>query len=108
MANISIIYLYCTLLHDVRVCIRVAYMPRTSAAAAVLLCSVLLYCCCLLLLFVIVCRMAKNVLRFIPCDSSVLFLFIQTRFIFNVRLAWQYCGIYSAGFLPIIRITLPQ
>ena len=55
-----------------------------------LLCSVL-YCsccswCCLRMLFVIACQMAKLLLWFISSDSSVLFLFIETRFNFNVPL----------------------
>ena len=49
--------LYCTLLHDVRVCICI-YLPCTSAAAAALLCVAILL---LLQFLVIVRRMAKFV-----------------------------------------------
>ena len=60
-----------------------------SAAACV---AVLLCCCCssssaacFLMLFVTVCQMEKNCGWFIASDLSVLFLFIQTLVIFDVR-----------------------
>ena len=67
-------------------------MKSAAAAAATLCVSILLLLLQQLLLFVIVCRMAKIVgdsLNLIP--SSVFFLFIQVRFIFNVCTRWQYC-----------------
>ena len=76
--------LHCTLLHDVRVCIRI-YLPAcccvvccyTADAAAAATC-----CCCSSS-----CAGWQNLLLwFAASDSSVLFLFIQTPFIFNIPL----------------------
>ena len=59
-------------------CIRSAI----AAAAAAALCVATLLLLQLLLLFVMVCRMAKLLLWSIVSDSSVFFLFIQTRYTF--------------------------
>ena len=76
--------LHCTLLHDVRVCIRI-YLPAcccvvccyTADAAAAATC-----CCCSSS-----CAGWQNLLLWsIASDPSVFFLFLQTRFIFNVPL----------------------
>ena len=87
-------------LYTVRCCTTYEYV---FVYTCLLLWSVLLYCCCyscccLLLLFVIVCRTAKLLLWFSASDSSVFFLFIQTRFFFNAPLGSTYCRIFSVNF----------
>ena len=60
-----------------------------------------------LLLFVIVCRMAKiaaGSMNLIP--SSVVFLFIQTRSIFNVRTPWQYCRVHGLDLLNTYSVIM--
>ena len=85
------------LLYDV-LCTWHVVVQSAAAGAAALCVAVLLLLLQQLLLFVIVCRMAKivaGVLNLIP--SNVFFLFIQTRFIFNVCTPWQYCRICIAN-----------
>ena len=68
------------------------YICIQSAAAGAAMCVAILLlllqkqCCCFLLLFVIVCRIAKIWCCFIEPHPSVVFLFIQTLFIFDVPL----------------------
>ena len=98
------IYLYGTLLHDVPLCIFV-YTCHVLLLLLLLLCSVLVYCCCCLrLLIVIVCRMVKFD---VVVDSSVLFRFIQTRFIFNVPLS-STVAFTASIFLYKIHIIHPR
>ena len=76
----------CTTYEYVFLCVYI-YVSCISAAAlgvAVLL-WLPLHCCRLLLPFVNVCRVTQFV-AVAASDSSVFFLFIQTRFVFNVPL----------------------
>ena len=91
-------------------CVLCCYTAVAAAAAT---------CCCLLLLFATVCRMAKfvsvvhciwlqrflslhsNTIFFQCCtsapDSSVFFLFIQTRFFVQCT-PWQHCRIFRVDY----------
>ena len=78
-----------------------AAAAAVAAAAAGLCVAILRLLLQQLLLFVIVCRMAKIVAGPLIQNliaSSVFFLFIQRRFIFNVCTPWHHwCGIYGLG-----------
>ena len=78
-------------------------------------CSVLLSCCCSSCSAAACCRWSSScaglctlLLWFIASDSSVFFLFIQTRYIFNVPLGSTTYSLDLPTYNPTIHITHPR